>query len=104
MNNPEPATLNFFNLLKTKLLASKYHISHIKKLGIHYQIDFYKKDSLEHIKKFLEKDTNALMSVVDITRIRTPIKNFEKPTKFLQYLLLLFEAKNTNPKIKIKKK
>ncbi len=104
MDNPEPATLNFFNLLKAKIFANRYHISHIKKLGIHYQIDFYKKDSLQNITKFLEKDTNAYMSVVDITRIRTPIKNFENPSKFLQYLLLLFEAKTTNPKIKIKKK
>jgi len=104
LEKPDQSTLNFFWLLKAKLLCENYGIANIKKLWVHYQLDFHKQNSLENIAKFLKSDTNAYFSVTDITRIRTPIKNFENPVKFLQYLLLLLESKVSNSKIKIKKK
>lgn len=103
LDQPEPATLNFFALLKAKILCWNYHISRIKKWPQHYQIEFHKHNGLQNISKFLEQDHQSYFSVVDMTKIRTELKNFENPVKFLQYLLLLFEKKAQNTKIKIKK-
>ena len=104
LDNPDPQTTNFFSLLKVKILAEKHKIISIKKLGIHYQIDLIPTANIEDTQQILIKDTPTYLSVVDITRLRTPIKNFENPAKFLQYLLLLFEGKISKQKIKIKKK
>ena len=101
-NTPQN-TINFFNLLKLKIKASKYKIISIKKVWINYQIDFDKNIELEELKSFLKLDKEIKFNVVNINRLRSSNKNFENEKKFIQYLLQLFENKIFNKKIKLKK-
>lgn len=97
------SSINLFNLIKLKLLAQNYWINHIKKAWINYQIDFAIED-LEILKNFLDLDKEVKFIVINGSRLRSPIKNFENEEKFIQYMLLLFENKINNNKIKLKKK
>lgn len=99
------ATHNLFDLLELKLKANKYMISSIKKVWINYQIDFDSEMSMEDLKKFLDKDKQVKLSVINLKRLRTATKNFENEEKFIQYMLQLFDNKLLKRKvIKLKKK
>ena len=94
-------TINFFNLLKLKLYASKYKIISIKKIWINYQLDFDKDLKVEELKEFLNLDKEVVFIVININRLRCQIKKFANEEKFLQYLLQIFEWK-IKPKIRLK--
>lgn len=107
-------TQNFFDLLKLKIYAYNYNISHIKKVGINYQIEFNslsksshqkEKDTkqLDILKNFLKLDKEIKFNVVNLTKIRSQNKNFENEEKFVEYLLLIFEKKIKKVKIKLKR-
>jgi len=93
---------NLFDLLKLKILASKYKIESIKKVWINYRIDFISDNKAEDLKVFLELDKTVLFTVQTLSRIISSVKNFENEQKFIQSLLLMFENKNLNPKLKKK--
>ncbi len=93
---------NLFLLLETKILASDYKITNIKKLWINYQINFEKDIKLEELKKFLDLDKEVKFIVKDINTLRSPTKNFENDEKFLQYLNNLLKNKVKNKKIRKK--
>jgi len=84
---------SFFDLLQCKIYAKEYGISSIKKAGVNFQIDFKEGIDLETLKAFLRLDTEVRLSVVDIKRLRSPVKLFGNDKNFLQYLLDMFEKK-----------
>ena len=99
----------FFTLLKVKLNAQKLNISHIKKVWINYQLDFSPhsvsptgREVTQQLKKFLDLDKEIKFVVITDKRLRTPVKHFTNPEKFLKYLLTLFERKITRRKVKLK--
>jgi transcription-repair coupling factor (superfamily II helicase) len=99
-------TLNFFDLLRLKILATQFQIISIRKVWINYQIDF--KDTgekgLENLKQFLELDKEVKFRVISVTRLRSETKRFTNDESFLEYMLQLFGWKITNSKIKLKTK
>ena len=94
---------NLFLLLHLQVEGKKYALESIKKVGIHYQIDFLKNAGLENLKKFLTQDTELLFFVVDGHKVRTRTKDFENDEKFIEYLLHILESKNPKRKIQLKK-
>lgn|GEM_PF-529723 len=100
---PEP-TLNFFEILRLRIMSQGFSIRSIKRLGINYQIDFQDGIELERLKDFLRLDKQVKMEVVTIGRLRAPTKLFENDRIFLQYLLDMLENKISNPRVKLKKK
>jgi transcription-repair coupling factor (superfamily II helicase) len=94
---------NLFIILETKIKASEYKITSIKKVGINYQLDFQRNINLEELKWFLELDKEVKFTVVNLHRLRTSTKNFDNEQKFLEYLHNLF-FKKINKKIKLKRK
>lgn len=104
--NPDipESTQNLFTILHLKLLGQKYFIQSIKKVGIHYQVDFKEQITLPELKEFLALDKEVHFHVVDIKRLRASTKLFENDKKFLQYLTCMLEKKVWNPKIKLKAK
>ncbi|MDD3303140.1 MAG: helicase-related protein, partial [Candidatus Gracilibacteria bacterium] len=92
---------NLFDIIRLRIKANKYKITHIKKVGINYQVEFDKNITVEELKNFLEIDKEVLFSVVNIDKIRISIKNFANDEKFLQYMLSLFGEKILNKKIKL---
>jgi len=102
--NIPKASKNLFSLLRLKILARKYKIFSIKRLGVNYQIDFQEHIQLEELKRFLEQDKAVHFHVVDVKRVRSSTKVFENDEKFLQYILDMFEKRATNPKIQLKSK
>ena len=101
--NIPKSTENLFNLIKIKILSSKYKINSIRKVWINYQIDFDENISLENLKEFLLLDKEVKFAVVNWFRLRSSTKNFISEQKFIEYLLLIFEKK-IKPKIKLKRK
>lgn len=97
-------TENLFLILETQILAQKYSIESIKKVGMSYQIDFAWEEDIETLKSFLKLDREVRFTVISWSRLRTPTKGFAKQENFLQYLLQLLWAKQENPKIKLVKK
>jgi len=103
-SNISSESKNLFKLLRIKILAKKYSIQSIKRVGINYQIDFKKGIALDELKAFLKLDTEVMFSVVDISRIRTPVKSFGNAEKFLEYLLDMLQKKvSKKKKIKLKR-
>ncbi len=102
VNTFSKQTETFFTLLKIKLTAWKYNISHIKKVGINYQLDFASDTTLEQLKKFLDLDKEVKFVVITDKRLRSPVKHFTNPEFFLQYLLNLFNSNIRKRKIKLK--
>ncbi len=96
-------TNNFFDLLRLKILSSQYKIKSIKRVWINYQIDFSDKLDMAELKKFLDLDKDVNFVVVNINRLRSPIKNFAHDEKFVEYLLLIFNWNSKKRKIKLKK-
>lgn len=105
-NIPEE-TQNFFDLLSLKFFASEYKIECIKKVWIHYQIDFSPNITQEDLRDFLQKDLEVKFFVVSIDKIRSEVKNFGSTKKFLQYMLKFFSSSwakvQGKKKIKLKK-
>lgn len=99
---PKP-TNNFFNLLRLKILSSQYKIKSIKKVWINYQIDFSNELDIAELKNFLILDIDTKFVVININRLRSPIKNFEHDEKFVEYLLHIFNWNSKKRKIKLKK-
>lgn len=96
-------TINFFDLLDLKLLSNKSKVISIKRVGINYQLDFDSSMTLEDMREFLDKDTQAWFVLSSMTRVRTATKNFGSERKFLECMLNLFSWV-TKKKITIKKK
>ncbi|MDD2908054.1 MAG: CarD family transcriptional regulator [Candidatus Gracilibacteria bacterium] len=101
--NFEKPTQNLFDIIRLKILSSKYEIRSIRKLGINYQIDFDEKTTLDGLKRFLILDTKLNFSFVIKNRLRSPIKNFANEEKLLEYLLFIFENKPEKKRIILKK-
>jgi len=101
-NIPE-STENLFNLIKIKILCSKYKINSLRKIWINYQIDFDESVTLDDLKKFLLLDKEVKFSVVNSYRLRSSTKNFISEQNFIKYILLIFDKK-IKPKIKLKRK
>ena len=80
-------TENLFLLLEAQLLAQKKKITHIKRVGIHYQIDFDNSLSLDELKLFLREDSELSFQVIDIHHLRASVKGFANEQIFLQYVL-----------------
>lgn len=97
-------THNLFSLLECQILSGEYNITHIKKVGVKYQIQFHEKTHLDVLKSFLSLDKQVLFSVIDATKIRCSTKGFENDIKFIEYLLQLLQGNISNPKIKLIKK
>jgi len=121
LNNDFPQeTNNLFLLLKLRLKAGKYNISLIKKVGINYQIEFWKSLSPESslpdvekgatkknkekeikiLKKFLDLDKKVNFTVLDIKTLRSPVKKYSWDLAFLNYLDEILSGR----KVKIRKK
>lgn len=100
--NFTPEVENLFDIIKLKIKAKKYYIQSIKRVWINYQVEFNKNIKLENLKGFLKLDKEVNFAVVSINKIRASVKNFANDKKFLQYMLLLFDSKLWNPKIKLK--
>lgn len=97
-------TENLFTLLELKILTADFKISHIKKLGLNYQIDFHEEADIENLKKFLSLDTQVLFTVVSGSKLRCPTKGFANEKLFLEYLVQLLQGKIWNKKIKLVRK
>ncbi len=93
----------FFTLLKVKLYSSQFHISHIKKVWINYQLDFSPDITITQLKKFLDLDREIKFVVITDKRLRSATKHFTNTQNFLQYLLSLFEKKIERRRVKLKK-
>lgn len=91
--NPDfsPETENLFNILKCKILAKKFKIIAIKRVGIHYEIQFQSHITVEELKKFLQLDKEVIFHIVSIDKIRTLKKDFWNDREFLDYLLKMFD-------------
>ena len=96
------STKNLFSILRIKILAQKYSINSIKRVGMNYQINFKESVKLHTLKDFLKLDKKISFQVIDIKRLHAPIKLFENDKKFLQYVLDMLGKKILNPKIRLK--
>ncbi len=92
-----------FLVLALRIYAAQKYITHIKKSGNSYQIDFHEKTSLNIVKDFLKYDKKVYFIVVNAIKLRTPIKHFTNEEKFLEYLVNLLNKKVKNTKIRLKK-
>lgn len=100
----EKQTQNLFDIIRLKILSSKYKIRSIRKVGINYQIDFDENTTLDELKRFLILDTSLNFSFVIKNRLRSLVKNFANEEKLLEYLLFIFDNKQNKKRIIIKKK
>lgn len=97
-------TNNFFDLLKLKLKAPEYKITHIKRVWINYQIDFDPSATIDDVKKFLRIDTEVKFWVTTPHRLRAPSKHFKDEQVFLKYMTdIFFNQSIKKTKIKLKK-
>lgn len=78
---------NLFKILELQIIAGREKITHIKKVGRNYQIDFSSDITLEEVKHFLAKDTNIYWSVVTISRLRSDTHRYKDDTEFIDLLL-----------------
>jgi transcription-repair coupling factor (superfamily II helicase) len=105
--NPDfpPETENLFDILKCKIQAKSFKITHIKRVWVNYELIFQNDLTVEELKKFLQLDKEVIFHIVSIDKIRTPKKSFENDNEFLNYLLKMFDStlENKIPK-KIKRK
>lgn len=90
--NPEfpQTTKNFFDILYLKIVANECGITHIKRVGIHYQVEFSYRITVEELKKFLELDKRVFFHIVSLDKLRTLKSHFKNDKDFLDYLLWLF--------------
>ena len=58
---------------------------------------------MDELKDFLKLDKEVKFTVISLSRLRSPIKNFANEEKFLQYMLQVFDKK-LKAKIKLKLK
>ncbi len=94
-------TENLFFLLEAHILARNYHISHISRLGVNYQIEF-QWSNIDTLKDFLRLDSEVKFQVVDISKLRSPTKLFANDKIFLKYLLQILQGtSNGLKKIKL---
>ncbi len=102
--NPEfpQETRNFFDILHLKVIAGEYWITHIKRVGIHYQVEFKGNITVEELKKFLELDKQVFFHIVSLDKLRTLKSNFKNDRSFLDYLLWLFSYSWVEKKPKIR--
>ena len=82
-------TDNLFSLLELGILTKQFKITHIKKVGINYQITFHPESSLDDLKVFLALDREVIFTVVDARKLRGKTKDFASDIKFIKYLLQL---------------
>lgn len=79
---------NFFLFLKARIVFSEYYAQKISKNGNYYVIDFKVWNSVERLKKFLDRfDTHKDAIVVSLEKIRFPTRLYANPKKFLQTLI-----------------
>ena len=97
-------TENLFTLLELKILSSNFKLQNIRKVGLNYQVDFHELADIEILKSFLKQDSEFLFSVVNGSRLRTPVKGFANEKLFLEYLVQLLQGKIWNKKIKLVRK
>jgi hypothetical protein len=97
-------TENLFLLLEVQLLAQKKKITQIKRVGIHYQIDFHNSLSLDDLKLFLKEDSEVAFQVIDILHVRASVKGFANEQIFLQYVLRVLRWDVGSKKIRLKTK
>jgi hypothetical protein len=59
---------------------------------------------MEELKDFLKLDREVKFTVINLTRLRSLVKNFANEEKFLQYMLQVFDKKlKSKIKLKLKK-
>ncbi|MDP5038998.1 MAG: DEAD/DEAH box helicase [Candidatus Gracilibacteria bacterium] len=87
---------NLFDILKLRIIANKYKIKSIKRAGVSFEIIFDENIEITDLKKFLDIDAQKYFIVSDLSKIKTPARNFKKDEDFMQYIL-----KNTTNNIKI---
>ena len=98
---------NLFLLLECQILAQKYKILSIKKIGQNYQIDFEWGITLEEIKAFLFLDKEVQFQVVELSKLRSPTKGFENDEKFIKYVVAMLSksiSSETSKKIRLKRR
>ena len=95
-NIPESVE-NLFLILECQIIAQTHYIESIKRIWLNYQLQFHKDTDLEDLKAFLLLDREVIFQVVDITKLRSPVKGFENDKKFIEYLTSLMQ-KNISPK------
>jgi len=100
-NKINSSAKNFFRILKLRLKLWEYFVLNVKKVWINYELNFKKDISIDDLKKFLDKDSKVIFSVVSIDKIRTNTKNFKDDFSFFEYLESMFAVKK---KIKLIKK
>lgn len=86
----DTALENIFLLARLKVLGKKHHIKSLKKIGMNYHIEFFEGNTLERVKELLTRDTALHLQVIDIQKLKCPIKVFTDDKKFLQYMLGIF--------------
>lgn len=88
---------NLFNILKLRLISKNYNIKSIKRSWVSFEIIFNENFTTIELKNFLDLDKDWFFIVNDLTKIKTPARNFQSDQSFLEYLLnILKEEKNKN--------
>lgn len=88
---------NLFDILKLRIISSKYKIKSIKRSWVSFEINFSSDLNVDELRKFLDLDYDSIFILNDLTKIKTPARNFKNDKEFLDYLLKIMEKK----KIKI---
>ena len=87
------ALYQFFTITELSLLASDFHISRIRKVGVYYTLDFHADTQLENLKHILQYDTKMYLQVVNSEKMRAEVKHFTSDVLFIQYLLDVLRGK-----------
>lgn len=95
---------NLFKILELQIIAGREKVTHIKKIGRNYQIDFSSDITLEEVKHFLSKDTNIYWSVVTISRLRSETHRYRDDTEFIDIILSTLQGQQAaKKKVRLKK-
>lgn len=99
---------NLFDILKLRIIASEYKIKSIKRSWVSFEVVFDENSNVEDLRKFLDLDKESYFIVNDLTKVKTPARNFKNDQEFLNYLLSIFikkQIKTTDGKkiLRIKK-
>ncbi len=84
---------NLFMLCRLQVLGVKYMLASVKKIGHNYSLEFHSWVTLERIKEFLALDREMYFQVVNIEKLRAPVKHFTSDILFIQYLLDILQKK-----------
>lgn len=102
--NPHTTLKNLFMLSRVKILGRKYMLAQIKKIGQNYSLDFHSWVQLETIKALLALDSEMYLQVVNIEKLRAPVKHFTSDRLFIQYILDILENRWNRARRKIIRK